>query len=128
MTRPYKPGNYEVGFGKTPQHTRFKKGQSGNPKGRPRGSVNLMTSVTAALNEKVIVVENGERRQISKLDAAVIQAVNRAVKGDPRASKLVFELASLLPDADGAKPVTTTDIDHSVMKNLIKRIRSVPDA
>ena len=34
---------YAVGWGKPPRHTRFKKGQSGNPKGRPPGSKNMNT-------------------------------------------------------------------------------------
>ncbi|HET9530513.1 MAG TPA: DUF5681 domain-containing protein [Blastocatellia bacterium] len=36
-----KQGNYDVGYGKPPVHTRFKKGQSGNPKGFPRGGEKL---------------------------------------------------------------------------------------
>ena len=36
-----KQGNYEVGYGKPPLHSRFKKGQSGNPKGFPKGGEKL---------------------------------------------------------------------------------------
>jgi hypothetical protein len=53
---------FEAGYGKPPRHTRFKKGQSGNPRGRPKGSKNLTTLLTEALNEPVIVAENGGRR------------------------------------------------------------------
>jgi Family of unknown function (DUF5681)/Histidine kinase-, DNA gyrase B-, and HSP90-like ATPase len=62
-----------VGYGKPPRHTRFKKGQSGNLKGRPKGSQNLTTLLSEALNERVIVTENGGRRRIT-----MRQAINQA--------------------------------------------------
>jgi len=63
--------HYEVGYGKPPRHTRFKKGQSGNPRGRPCGSKNLSSLLSEALNEPVIVAENGRRRKISKRQAII---------------------------------------------------------
>src|SRR5215469_15592455 len=54
-----KQSDYEVGYGKPPRHTRFKKGQSGNPRGRPCGSKNLKTLLSEALSEPVIITENG---------------------------------------------------------------------
>ena len=51
--------DYKVGYKKPPLHTRFRKGQSGNPRGRPRGSKNLSTLLTDALNEPVVVTEDG---------------------------------------------------------------------
>ena len=52
--------NYEVGYGKPPKHTRFKPGQSGNPKGRKPGSKNVMTLLEQTLFDTVKVRENGK--------------------------------------------------------------------
>ena len=84
--------DYAVGYGKPPRHTRFEKGRSGNPKGRPSGAKNLSTLFIEALNETVIVAENGGRRKISKRQAIVKQIVNKAAKGDWRCTKLLLEL------------------------------------
>jgi hypothetical protein len=84
--------DYPVGYGKPPRHTRFKKGRSGNPKGRPGGAKNLSTVLGEALNERVVVAENGGRRKISKRDAVIKQLVNQAAKGDWRAAKLLFDI------------------------------------
>jgi hypothetical protein len=63
--------DYEVGYGKPPRHTRFKKGQSGNPRGRPKESKNLATLLKEALNEHVIVAENGGRRKITMRESVI---------------------------------------------------------
>ena len=88
----YEKRDYAVGYGKPPRHTRFEKGRSGNPKGRPSGSKNMSTLFTEALNETVIIAENGGRRKISKRQAIVKQIVNKAAKGDWRCTKLLLEL------------------------------------
>ena len=60
--------DYAVGRGKPPVHIRFKKGQSGNPRGpRPK---NLPALLIEALNEKVVVTIDGERREITKREAS----------------------------------------------------------
>ena len=64
---------------------------SGVPKGRPSGAKNLSTLFIEALNETVIIAENGRRRKISKRQAIVKQIVNKA-KGDWRCTKLLLEL------------------------------------
>jgi hypothetical protein len=84
--------DYEVGYGRPPQHTRFKRGQSGNPKGRPRESKNLPTLLTEALNQRVIVAENDGRRRITKREAIITQLVNRSAKADLRAIKILLDI------------------------------------
>ena len=89
---PEKTGDYQVGYGKPPRHTRFTKGQSGNPRGRPRGAKNFTTLLEEALNEPVTVTENGGRRKVSKRQAIVTQLVNRSASADFRAIKILLDM------------------------------------
>jgi Family of unknown function (DUF5681) len=81
-----------VGYGKPPRHRRFRKGQSGNPRGRPSGSKNLAALLSEALSERVIVAENGGRRKITKRQAIVTQLVNRSAQADLRAIKILLDI------------------------------------
>src|SRR5229473_3431790 len=86
---------YAVGFAKPPRRTRFCKGQSGNPKGRPRGAKNLATLMEKVLKEPVVISENGKRRRITKREALIKQLVNKAIAGDPRSIKLLVPTQNL---------------------------------
>lgn len=76
-------GNSSIGYGKPPMHTRFKPGQSGNVKGRPRESKNLTTTMTKELNQKVTISENGRRKKITMREAITKQALNKAAGAIP---------------------------------------------
>jgi hypothetical protein len=80
-----KKNNYEVGYGKPPRRSRFPKGQSGNPKGRPRGSRSSATLLKEILSERVEVRENGRIRTVTKKELILRYAVNKAATGDSRA-------------------------------------------
>jgi hypothetical protein len=87
-----KKRDYKVGYGKPPRHTRFTKGRSGNPRGRPSGAKNFTTLLNAALNEPVIVTENGGRRKVTKREAIITQLVNRSATADFRAIKILLDM------------------------------------
>jgi predicted enzyme related to lactoylglutathione lyase len=85
--------DYEVGYGKPPRPTRFKRGQSGNPRGRSSGAKNLKTLLSDALNERVTVSKNGGgHRKITKREAIITQLVNRSATADWRAIKILLDL------------------------------------
>ena len=81
-----------VGNGKPPEATRFKPGKSGNPKGRPKGSLNLATDLSAELGEQITVREGGRQHRISKQRALVKSLMAKALQGDVRATTAVLAL------------------------------------
>ena len=119
-----KKRDYEVGYGKPPRETRFQKGQSGNPRGRPCGAKNLKTRVREALKEPVLVTENGRRRTVTKGDAIITQLVNRAANADLRAIKILLDLLrDIEAETEPAVAETSSfsDADEKVLKQLKAR-------
>jgi uncharacterized protein DUF5681 len=115
---------YDVGFGKPPKASQFRKGSSGNPKGRPKGRRNLATVLERTLQEKVVVNENGVRRTVTKLEAAVKQLVNQAASGDLGAMRQLSALAGSTDDEQLAPPTRQLDQDdQKVMENVLKRFK-----
>ena len=109
-----------------PRSTRFRPGQSGNPRGRPKGARGLSGLVARALGERVEANENGRRRRITKLEAAVTQLVNRAANGEQRATQFVFAL--LGEDRRDEPPVVVDrEADALVISELKRRLSRPPE-
>ena len=116
-------GEDKVGHRRPRRDTRFRTGQSGNPRGRPKRDRGLSGLVARALAEKVEAKENGRRRRITKLEAAVTQLVNRAANGEQRATQFVFAL--LDGDRGGPAPLTAErprEGDALVVAELVRRL------
>ena len=118
---------YEVGFGKPPKGTQFRKGESGNPKGRPKGKPNLATIINRTLQAKVIIKENGRRRKVTKYEAGLIQLSNKAASGDLPALKMVIVQARLAEERmqqDVSKKTGFDEADQKGLKSLMKRLQA----
>jgi Family of unknown function (DUF5681) len=92
-TPPAEPD--KVGYGQPPKHTQFKKGQSGNPKGRPKqvqAHMPVSRIIRHSLSEEVQGFVNGKTRKMTKLAAIIEVQSAKALKGDTRAAKLVIDL------------------------------------
>ena len=86
---------YETGYRRPPKSGHFKKGQSGNPKGRPRGSGNFLTLLEQELGQSIVVNENGKKKTISRMQAMVKRMVAGALQGDQKALLTLVEILRL---------------------------------
>ncbi|WP_051346773.1 DUF5681 domain-containing protein [Bradyrhizobium sp. th.b2] len=102
---PNKP--YEVGYGKPPVATRFQKGQSGNPSGKPkkvRQPFDPGRVLEAIDNEEITVTDNGKRKRMTKAEIQFRQLFVKAIRGDMKAARLIAKMAAdyFAPEARGA--------------------------
>ena len=84
----------KVGYKKPPKKNQFKKGKSGNPKGRPKKSEYLHFGDLCIdmMNEKVTVTENGTKKEILKKEAFVRALFNHCLSGKAAHAKLIMDM------------------------------------
>lgn len=111
-------GSFGVGYCRPPKHSQFRKGASGNPRGRPKGALNLATVLARKLREKVVVEENGKRMTVTKIEAAIGQATNKAVAGDLRALQFLATLVRSVEEP-GPPPEQTSGLDEYDQRVLV---------
>jgi hypothetical protein len=117
---------YEVGYRKPPKGTQFQKGRSGNPSGRPKGSLNLATVVERTLRERVVVQENGRRKTITKMQAWVKQLVYQASSGNVSAMRLLTTLVASVDFGTreaGSEGPSLHEADQKVLAEMIKELK-----
>jgi len=121
--------DYAVGFKKPPKETQFKPGQSGNPKGRPKGTKNLATDLEEELAETIRITEGGETRVITKQRAMVKTLCAKALKGDSRSGKVLFDLALGLQsrDADNTLDEDLSTEDAAILDAYVMKNRALDD-
>ena len=125
------------GYKNPPQEHQFKKGKSGNPKGRPRKkkqpssdlSLDIMASLHRELAKTISVQENGQHRVITKLDAIFAQLVAQSVNGKPSQQKMLLSLLTL--DNHGETEQQTLEqlqfYDEDLLNDLYDQLVSTDD-
>jgi hypothetical protein len=110
-----------AGCGERPTDTRFQKGRSGNPRGRPRRAAEVTAQILKALDKRVAVTEGGRTRKLAKRALGIARLADRFAEGDPQVVKL---LLGVLLDLDRRKAGEAVgrpaldDHDREVIKNL----------
>lgn len=113
----------EGGYKKPPTSAQFKTGQSGNPKGRPKGSRNLKTDLVAISQRAISVRENGKTRRMSQQKAMLLSAYSKAIQGDQRAASTLINLTlRILESAEPSQDSNeVSDVDTLIVDNFLRR-------
>jgi hypothetical protein len=114
--------DYEVGYGKPPKHSRFKKGQSGNPKGRPEGTRNFKSDVLAMLRSRITINKDGKPRKVTAQQAYVMRLMEKALKGDARAMSEFRVLAQTFNNEEMPQADNLTGDDVAVLDIYNERV------
>jgi len=108
----------KVGYKRPPKHAQFKRGQSGNRSGRPKGRRNLKLDLAEELSKTVSIQKDGRSRRVSKQRAFVETLVNGAIAGNPQFARLLISLCGQTLDGElndqpdpKAKPIGYTEAE-----------------
>lgn len=113
---------YEIGYKRPPKSSQFKKGRSGNPKGRPKSSKNLITLLEKELDQPVIVNENGRKRKLSRRQAMAKRIVADALQGDRKALFLLLDVLRRMDRLAISEPPSLLPAEYEeILEAYVKR-------
>jgi len=121
-----KAAPYEVGKGKPPEAWKFKKGRTGNPRGRPKGSKNVNTIVNEIAFEKISVpTKDGKTRPLLRLEILLMQWAAKAMRGDTTAAKNFVEQLRKAQEETTTNPsqLLCSDEDIKVLHQVFNRMK-----
>lgn len=128
MARSRKGGQYEVGYGKPPKHTRFQSGQSGNPGGKRKRAMTVSELIAAEATRLVSVTENGKTTKLRKDQVTVKALFAKAMKGDLQAARLIFlALAAHAAERPDEQP-RLTGAQIALLKELLPNFNPPAEA
>jgi hypothetical protein len=110
------------GYKHPPKSGQFKPGQSGNPRGRPKGTRSLKTDLDKILRKRIRIRENGETREISRQEAILLSLFNKAMQGgDVRAANTIVAMVLKLnpPAPADEAPEEVTESDRAIIEDYL---------
>ena len=119
-----KDSENRVGYGNPPEHTRWKPGQSGNPKGRPKKTKDVEKLFQRELDATIRITERGESRTITKREALVKGVINDALRGSKHAQKIAL---GFMQDSVELEGFVADPEDHKAFENFVQRLNGDAD-
>lgn len=114
-------GGHRVGYGKPPRDHQFKPGQSGNPKGRPRGSKNEAAILHDLLHRRLEVRDGGRARRITVFEAILLRFTEDALKGNTKTANFLFNRYAALQEGQSPMAEHLTEDDHEILEAFLRR-------
>jgi hypothetical protein len=115
--------DYKVGYGRPPRAHQFKPGQSGNPKGRPRGAKGEDTIFREVISRKVPMSVDGKTRKVSAVEAVWTRVMADALKGNPKAVSLFLNRCRSL-DATAPMGAELDQDDRQVLQSYYRQVEA----
>jgi hypothetical protein len=117
---------YAVGYALPPKATQFKKGESGNPKGRPKGTRSVGALLRDILEQRVAVTENGRTRRIPTLEVMLRRLANDAMRKDIVALKTILNLLDRYGEAPEShiKLDELLEEDRDILANFLPQLHA----
>ncbi len=129
---------YKVGFARPPKATRFQKGQSGNPAGRPRGATSTKKRIKRMLEAPVPVKIGDQVKTMSTLDLSLQRVSEGVRKSEKGAVNKVIQLGLELDKQEEAKLASAqapqreleplTAEDHDILLEYLATQKALRDA
>jgi hypothetical protein len=118
---------YDIGYRRPPAASRFKKGKSGNPKGRPKGSRNIATLIEQELQKRVVITENGKKRTVTRAQALAMKLVSEAMKGDAKCLTVMLDLQRRFGGSEAVDGPNLLPPDHEeILANYVRQYQLPP--
>lgn len=119
------PDEQKCGFCVPPKEHQYQKGQSGNPRGRPRGVRNRNTIVREQMNRKITLTSpNGNSRRVSTKEGIIAKQTNKALQGDLKSAKWIMELSDVADAEYEAMSAAREQLNHDdklILQQYIKQ-------
>ena len=114
---------YDVGYRKPPKHKQFKPGQSGNPRGRPKGSKNESTILHGILHRQIKIQDGGRSRQVTILEAMLTRFVQDSLKGNVKSAAFLLNRYGTLVSGEIEQSGLSSD-DQAVLEAFVTRLKA----
>lgn len=113
----------KVGYGKPPRAHQFKPGQSGNPRGRPKGARSESTILHDLLHRKIEIRDGGRLRKITVLEAILLRFTEDSLKGNTKSAALLLSRYGAM--VSGETPISdTSEEDREILEAFAQRLEA----